>query len=76
MKHRRIVVLGFVAAMAVLVASSVVIAAALAGAIFTTTPDGSIVNENVRYEDKRDVYLDGGPPPNAPATAAGLPDGY
>jgi hypothetical protein len=50
-------------------------AAPLAGAIFTTTPDGTIVNENVRYEDKRDVYLDGGPPPNAPAWAAGLPDG-
>ncbi len=47
----------------------------LSGAIFTTTPDGGIVNENVRYDDKRDVYLDGGPPPNAPATAAGLPDG-
>lgn len=47
----------------------------LSGAIFTTTPDGGIVNENVRYEDKRDVYLDGGPPPNAPKTAAGLPAG-
>jgi len=50
-------------------------AAPLAGAIFTTTPDGGIVNENVHYEDKRDVYLDGGPGPNAPQTAAGLPDG-
>jgi hypothetical protein len=47
----------------------------LAGAIFTTTWDGSIVNENVRYQDKKEVYLDGGPPPNAPQTAAGLPDG-
>ena len=47
----------------------------LSGAIFTTTPDGAIVNENVHYGDKRDVYLDGGPPPNAPQTAAGLPDG-
>lgn len=47
----------------------------LSGAIFTTTPDGTIVNENVHYEDKRDVYLDGGPPPNAPQTAAGLPNG-
>ena len=50
-------------------------AAPLAGAIFTTTPDGGIVNENVHYQDKRDVYLDGGPGPNAPQTAAGLPDG-
>jgi len=46
------------------------------GAIFTTTPDGSIVNENVHYEAKKYVYLDGGPPPNAPAKAAGLKEGY
>ena len=37
--------------------------------------NGTIVNENVRYEDKREVYLDGGPGPNAPQHAAGLPDG-
>ncbi len=47
----------------------------LPGAIFTTTVDGSIVNENVRYQAKQDVYLDGGPGPNAPSTAAGLPEG-
>jgi len=47
----------------------------LSGAIFTTTPNGGIVNENVRYGDKREVYLDGGPPPNAPASSAGLPAG-
>jgi hypothetical protein len=47
----------------------------LSGAIFTTTPDGSIVNENTHYESKLEVYLDGGPPPNAPQMAAGLPDG-
>ncbi|NIM52049.1 MAG: hypothetical protein GTN62_01220 [Gemmatimonadales bacterium] len=46
------------------------------GAIFTTTPDGGIVNENVRYEGKNEVYLDGGPPPNAPAHAAGLDEGF
>jgi hypothetical protein len=46
------------------------------GAIFTTTPDGSIVNENVRYDGKNEVYLDGGPPPNAPASAAGLDEGF
>ncbi len=47
----------------------------LKGAIFTTVPDGTVVNANVQYIDKREVYLDGGPPPNAPQTAAGLPDG-
>jgi hypothetical protein len=50
-------------------------AAPLKGAIFTTTPDGGIVNENVHYENKIEVYLDGGPGPNAPKTAAGLPNG-
>ena len=44
------------------------------GAIFTTTFDGSIVNEN-HFDSKCAVYLDGGPGPNAPAHAAGLPDG-
>ncbi len=53
----------------------IVQAASLPGAIFTTTPNGGIVNENVRYEQKIEVYLDGGPGPNAPQTAAGLPDG-
>jgi hypothetical protein len=48
----------------------------ISGAIFTTTPNGSIVNENVRYPAKRNVYLDGGPPRNAPASAAGLKEGY
>ena len=46
----------------------------LSGAIFTTTFDGTVVNANL-YESKCAVYLDGGPGPNAPATAAGLPDG-
>jgi hypothetical protein len=49
--------------------------APLSGAIFTTTSDGEIVNENVHYDGKIDVYLDGGPGPHAPKTAAGLPDG-
>jgi hypothetical protein len=47
----------------------------LSGAIFTTTPDGGIVNENTHYQQKIEVYLDGGPGPNAPQMAAGLPDG-
>ncbi len=68
-------------ALALLVGSSIVAlpvvayAANLSGAIFTTTADGSVVNENTHYEAKTDVYLDGGPGPNAPASAAGLPEG-
>ena len=49
----------------------------LTGAIFTTVSDGSRVNANI-YSAKCDalgVYLDGGPGPNAPQGAAGLPDG-
>ncbi len=49
-------------------------AAAPSGAIFTTTVAGEVVNEN-HFESKCAVYLDGGPGPNAPAKAAGLPDG-
>ena len=46
------------------------------GAIFTTTPDGTIVNENVHYAGRQYVYLDGGPKQNAPAHAAGLDEGF
>jgi hypothetical protein len=49
-------------------------ASQVTGAIFTTLPDGSEVNFNI-YASKNDVYLDGGPGPGAPQTAAGLPDG-
>lgn len=44
------------------------------GAIFTTLADGSEVNVN-QYPSKEAVYLDGGPGPGAPQTAAGLDDG-
>ena len=44
------------------------------GAIFTTVEDGSEVNFNI-YPSKDSVYLDGGPGPGAPKTAAGLDDG-
>lgn len=47
---------------------------AVAGAIFTTTSTGQTVNANI-YGAKEDVYLNGGPQPNAPCTAAALPDG-
>jgi hypothetical protein len=49
--------------------------APLPGAIFTTIADGTIVNANTQYTSKCEVYLDGGPGPNAPAKAAGLPAG-
>lgn len=49
----------------------------LSGAIFTTDITGAVVNQN-QYSSKcgpSGVYLDGGPGPSAPPTAAGLPDG-
>ncbi|HXG92736.1 MAG TPA: hypothetical protein VNN73_10265 [Blastocatellia bacterium] len=48
--------------------------AQLTGAIYTSTGDGETVNGNV-YKDCCDVFLNGGPPPNAPCTSGGLPDG-
>ena len=55
--------------------SSAASAAQVTGAIFTTLVDGSSVNHNI-YNSKQDVYLNGGPnSPNAPCTAAGLPNG-
>ncbi len=44
------------------------------GAIFTTTENGDTVNGNL-YDQKKDVFLDGGPGPGAPRNAAGLDDG-
>jgi hypothetical protein len=44
------------------------------GAIFTTNALSEYVNANV-YDYADDVYLNGGPRPNAPCSAAGLPDG-
>ena len=46
----------------------------VSGAIFTTNANGTVVNGNI-YKNCCDVYLNGGPPPNAPCTSAGLPDG-
>jgi len=62
------------AASLVAVTATPLFAGPLPGAIFTTVQDGSRVNANL-YADKRDVYLDGGPGPNAPASAAALPEG-
>jgi hypothetical protein len=53
-------------------ASPVLAAPPLPGAIFTTDSTCTGVNVNI-YGDKADVYLDGGP---AHTGAAGLPDGY
>ena len=61
---RRVSVLFIVSAL-ILTLGVGALAAQLSGAIFTTTVDGAIVNENVHYEAKVDVYLDGGPGPNA-----------
>jgi hypothetical protein len=55
--------------------ASQVFAAQLSGAIFTGLKDGAAVNKNI-YDAKCDVYLIGGPGPNAPPTASGLPEGY
>jgi LruC domain-containing protein len=67
----------FLVVAALLVSTFIIVQAAppLTGAIFTTTVDGTVVNENTRYQSKQDVYLDGGPGPNAPSKAAGLPRG-
>jgi len=48
-------------------------AAAIHGALFTTDVNGT-TNVNI-YDAKEDVYLSGGPGPNAPCTAADLDDG-
>ena len=49
-------------------------AAQLSGAIYTSTSNGSAVNGNLYAKDK-DVYLTGGPQPNAPCSSQGLPNG-
>lgn len=70
---RYLVLLALVVVVLAMTASAV-IAGPLAGAIFTTLEDGSSVNANI-YQAKEDVYLDGGPGPNAPSGAAALPPG-
>lgn len=74
---RRIVLLAAVAPLAVLGAAASSSAASggnLSGAIFTTDVTGAPVNLN-HYQNKQDVYLNGGPGINAPVGAAGLPAG-
>jgi hypothetical protein len=61
-------------ALSMMAADSIAAQAPVTGAIFTTLADGTYVNANI-YNDRKEVYLNGGPRPNAPCTAAGLPDG-
>ena len=72
---KNIKIIAIVVVLTLVITTIAIAAPPLSGAIFTTTVDGTIVNENVRYKTKLDVYLDGGPGPNAPASAAGLPEG-
>ncbi len=65
----------FISAFGILTAlSATAWADGLSGAIFTTDNDGDIVNQNL-YQQKTDVYLNGGPGPHAPLRAAKLPEG-
>src|SRR5262245_42087191 len=76
MKHLRLASAGCVSAVVgfVIAGSANLLAAGVSGAIFTTSVNGTRVNQN-SFADKCDVYLDGGPGQNAPVGAAGLPDG-
>ena len=81
-KRKSVAVIAFSLVLGALLASipkTPVIAASppLSGAIFTTDITGGVVNQT-SYSTKcgpSGVYLDGGPGPSAPPTAAGLPDG-
>jgi hypothetical protein len=74
MRRNYVLVLGIALVIGAFLFQNVSAGPPVTGAIFTTLEDGTRVNANI-YEDKRDVYLDGGPGPNAPQDAAGLPDG-
>jgi hypothetical protein len=79
MSRRGVFALTAVAAAAITLLSPASPAAAappvqLSGAIFTTDVSGVPVNLNI-YQNKEDVYLNGGPGINAPDDAAGLPAG-
>ena len=75
MKKSYLILLAVALAISSLLFQGMAVAGApLSGAIFTGLEDGGQVNAN-HYADKRDVYLNAGPPPNAPQDSAGLPDG-
>jgi hypothetical protein len=65
---------GSAAAIVFFITAPAAMSAQVTGAIFTTLIDGTAVNHNI-YDVKEDVYLNGGPQPNTPCTAAGLPNG-
>jgi hypothetical protein len=70
-----VLVVAAVIALITLTLNPAAMAQNLSGAIFTTAMNSSFVNGNV-YDSKEEVYLNGGPRPNAPCSAAGLPDGH
>lgn len=73
MSRRNLWIIGVVLLCAVAWAGTA--SAQLSGAIFTSTEDGSIVNQNL-YDKKTDVYLNGGPKPgHCDNLSAGLPEG-
>jgi thrombospondin type 3 repeat protein len=75
LKECKTLLIGIFAALVLLLPPPAAMGAQLSGAIFTTLVDGTSVNHNI-YNSKQDVYLNGGPnSPNAPCSAAGLPDG-
>jgi hypothetical protein len=69
--HRTWVVVVTVLAAAVLTIVMGTLAAGFFGAIYTTTVDGTVVNQNL-YDAKSDVYINGGP---QNTNAQGLPAG-
>lgn len=68
-KHFRIYLTAIIATVALTIVA--VASAAVHGAIYTTTADGTEVNQNI-YGDSGDVYLNGGPNND---NARGLPPG-
>src|SRR5262245_11207773 len=63
-----------IALLTVVLLNTAAMAQQVSGAIFTTDAYSTFVNANV-YDIKEDVFLNGGPRPNATCTAAGLPNG-
>lgn len=74
MSRKPALLVALAAAALLLPAAAASAAPPLSGAIFTTDASGVPVNLNI-YEQKEDVYLNGGPGINAPDDAAGLPAG-
>lgn len=68
---RRPLIAAFILIAALLVGLHASAGSAHAGAIHTTTADGTVVNQNL-FDNREDVYLDGGPQNQ---NSAGLADG-